>query len=129
ALKSLLDSSIAVERRILITSHDAFAYFGDAFNFKVRGLQGISTAAEYGVKDLKNLIDYVIDNSIKSVFVETSVSDKNLQAVIEGAKQRGYDLQIGGTLYSDALGKEGTDAGTYKGMLEANVVTITKGLK
>lgn len=128
-LKSSLDSSLTSEKRILITSHDAFAYFGDAFGFQVRGLQGISTAAEYGAKDVKDLIDFIIDNEIKSVFIETSVSDKNLRAVIEGAQARDYDLSIGGTLYSDALGAEDTPAGTYKGMLEANVQTIIDGLK
>jgi len=130
SLNALLDSTLTDRnQRILITSHDAFEYFGEAFNFKVRGLQGISTAAEYGAKDVKNLIDYIIDNNIKSVFIETSVSDKNLRAVIEGATARGYDLKIGGTLYSDALGEENTPAGTYIGMLEANVNTIVQGLK
>ncbi|MGB1038331.1 MAG: metal ABC transporter solute-binding protein, Zn/Mn family [Bacteroidia bacterium] len=128
-LTSAIDSSLTSKKRILITSHDAFAYFGDAFGFKVRGLQGISTAAEYGAKDVKDLIDFIIKNEIKSVFIETSVSDKNLRAVIEGAQARDYDLSIGGTLYSDALGEEGTPAGTYKGMLEANVQTIIDGLK
>ena len=123
--QNLPDSS----KRILITSHDAFAYFGNAFGFKVRGLQGISTAAEYGTKDVKDLVDFVITNNIKSVFVETSVSNKNLKAVIEAANARDYQLGIGGTLYSDALGEKGTPSGTYKGMLEANVNTIIKGLK
>lgn len=128
-LRQRLDSTLSSEKRILITSHDAFEYFGDAFDFQVRGLQGISTAAEYGTKDVKNLVDFIIDNNIKSVFVETSVSDKNLQAVIEGANARDYKLNIGGTLYSDALGADNTPAGTYKGMLEENVNTIIKGLK
>lgn len=116
-------------QRILITSHDAFEYFGDAFKFKVRGLQGISTAAEYGAKDVKDLIDYIVSNNVKSVFIETSVSDKNLKAVIAGARARGYELRIGGTLYSDALGEGGTLSGTYVGMLQANVNTIIEGLK
>jgi manganese/zinc/iron transport system substrate-binding protein len=129
-LNQEMDSSLTQPgQRILITSHDAFEYFGDAFKFKVRGLQGISTAAEYGAKDVKDLIDFIVDNNIKSVFIETSVSDKNLKSVIEGAKARGYDLKIGGTLYSDALGEEGTPAGTYQGMLQANVNTIMGGLK
>ncbi len=124
-----LDSSLLKEKRILITSHDAFEYFGDAFGFEVRGLQGISTAAEYGAKDVKDLIDFIIEKEIKAVFVETSVSDKNLRAVIEGANAQGYKLDIGGILYSDALGEEGTPAGTYKGMLTANIATIINGLK
>ncbi|PCJ64595.1 MAG: manganese transporter [Bacteroidetes bacterium] len=128
-LSALLDSNLAVDERILITSHDAFSYFGDAFEFKVRGLQGISTAAEYGAKDVKDLIDFIIENGIKSVFIETSVSDKNLRAVIEGANARDYELKIGGILYSDALGEDKSYEGTYKGMLEANVKTIISGLK
>jgi len=124
-----LDSTLPVERRILITSHDAFEYFGDAFSFEVRGLQGISTAAEYGAKDVKNMIDFIVKNQVKSVFVETSVSNKNLEAVIEGAGALNYELTIGGTLYSDALGTAGTSQGTYTGMLKANVNTIIKGLQ
>lgn len=128
-LKAILDSNLTSERRILITSHDAFSYFGDAFGFRVRGLQGVSTAAEYGAKDVKDLIDFIIDNQIKSVFVETSVNDKNLFAVIEGANARGYELNIGGTLHSDALGAANSMEGTYLGMLNANVKTIIAGLK
>jgi manganese/zinc/iron transport system substrate-binding protein len=124
-----LDTSLSHEKRILITSHDAFEYFGDAFSFEVRGLQGISTAAEYGAKDVKDLIDFIIDRKVKAVFVETSVSDKNLRAVIEGANARDYKLEIGGILYSDALGQDGTPEGTYMGMLEANIYTVIEGLK
>lgn len=130
SLKAIINKELPYEqRRILITSHDAFEYFGDAFSFSVRGLQGISTAAEYGTKDVRQLTDYIIQNEIKAVFVETSVSNKNLAAVVESAKARGYDLQIGGTLYSDALGEKGTASGTYKGMLISNINTIIKGLK
>lgn len=126
---SLLNSTLDSSQRILVTSHDAFQYFGDAFQFKVRGLQGISTLAEYGTRDIKDLIDFIISNNVKAVFVETSVSDKNLKAVLEGAKAREYDLQIGGTLFSDALGAEDTDAASYIGMLKSNIATISKGLK
>ena len=129
SLRSQLDYTLPVERRILITSHDAFEYFGDAFTFEVRGLQGISTAAEYGARDVKNMIDFIVQNQVKSIFVETSVSNKNLEAVIEGAGALNYELTIGGTLYSDALGTAGTSQGTYTGMLEANINTIIKGLQ
>ena len=129
SLQSQLDSTLPIDKRILITSHDAFEYFGDAFTFEVRGLQGISTAAEYGAKDVKNMIDFIMKNQVKSVFVETSVSNKNLEAVIEGAGALNYDVSIGGTLYSDALGSAGTSQGSYTGMLEANINTIIKGLK
>ena len=128
-LIAALDSNLVQEKRILITSHDAFSYFGNAFGFTVRGLQGISTAAEYGARDVKDLTDYIITHNIKSVFVETSVSDKNLQAVLDGANARNYQLTIGGTLYSDALGADGTFEGTYIGMIETNVNTIINGLK
>lgn len=127
-LKNKLDNTLATNQRILITSHDAFSYFGDAFGFEVRGLQGISTAAEYGARDVKDLIDFIITNDVRSVFVESSISDKNLKAVVAGAKARNYPLQIGGTLYSDALGEANTEAGTYVGMLISNVNTISKGL-
>lgn len=123
-----LDSTIAVERRVLITSHDAFSYFGDAFDFDVRGLQGISTAAEYGVKDVTDLIDYIISKEISTLFVENSVSDKNLRSVAEGAAARGFNVKIGGQLYSDALGERNDDAGTYIGMVSTNVRTIIEGL-
>ena len=128
-LQKLLDKNLDSNERILITSHDAFEYFGDAFKFKVRGLQGISTTAEYGTKDIKDLTDFIIDNKIKSVFVETSVPNKNLEAVVASAQARDYSIRIGGTLYSDALGEKNTSAGTYKGMLISNVQTIIKGLK
>jgi len=129
SLNTALDSSLTVDSRILITSHDAFSYFGDSYKFKVRGLQGISTAAEHGARDVKELIDFIIENNVKSVFVETSVSDKNLTSVIEGAEARDFELKIGGTLYSDAMGETGTPEGTYKGMLKSNVETIIGGLK
>lgn len=127
-LKTTLEERLPKNKRILITSHDAFSYFGEAFGFEVRGLQGISTAAEYGARDVKELIDFIIENKVKSVFIETSISDKNLQAVVAGAKARKYTLNIGGTLYSDALGEAGTDAGTYLGMLISNTNTIASGL-
>ena len=128
-LQQLLNDSLDSTKRILITSHDAFEYFGAAFEFEVRGLQGISTTAEYGTRDIKELTDFIIKNEIKSVFVETSVPNKNLEAVVASARARGYNIRIGGTLYSDALGEENSLGGTYEGMLISNVQTIIKGLK
>lgn len=128
-LQQLLDEKLDSNERILITSHDAFEYFGDAFKFKVRGLQGISTTAEYGTKDIKDITDFIINHKIKSVFVETSVPNKNLEAVVASAQARNYNIRIGGTLHSDALGEKNTPAGTYEGMLISNVQTIIKGLK
>jgi manganese/zinc/iron transport system substrate-binding protein len=122
-------ATIPENQRVLITAHDAFGYFGDAYNIKVKGLQGISTLSEYGLRDVSNLVDYVINNKIKAVFVETSVSNKAINAVVEGCKQRGYDVKIGGNLYSDAMGQKGTPEGTYIGMVRANVKTIVDALK
>jgi manganese/zinc/iron transport system substrate-binding protein len=128
-LQQLLDEELDSNQRILITSHDAFEYFGDAFKFKVRGLQGISTTAEFGTKDIKDLTDFIIENQIKAVFVETSVPNKNLEAVVASAQARDYSIRIGGTLYSDALGEKNTPGGTYEGMLISNIKTIIEGLK
>lgn len=117
------------DQRILITAHDAFNYFGRAYDIEVRGLQGISTLSEFGLKDRVDLVNYVVENRIKSVFVETSVSERNIKAIVEGCKQKGHDLTIGGNLFSDAMGPDGTIEGTYIGMLTANVNTIVNALK
>ncbi|KAA3648915.1 MAG: manganese transporter [Bacteroidetes bacterium] len=120
-----LDSS----KRILITAHDAFGYFGRAYSFQVKGLQGISTVSEYGLKDVSNLVKYISEHKIKAVFVESSVSDRSLKAVVEGCKSNGHQVKIGGTLYSDAMGESNTPEGTYIGMLSYNVNTIVNNLK
>lgn len=122
---NVLDST----QRILITAHDAFGYFGRAYNFEVRGLQGISTTSEYGLKDVSDLVNYIVDQKIKAVFVESSVSERSLQAVVEGCKEKGHEVKIGGQLYSDAMGQNGTPEGTYIGMVQHNVSTIINGLK
>lgn len=114
--------------RVLVTAHDAFGYFGRAYGFEVRGIQGISTESEAGVRDLEELLDAVATAGIPAVFVETSVSDKNVRALIEGARARGHDLAIGGSLFSDAMGAAGTYRGTYIGMLDHNVTTIARAL-
>jgi manganese/zinc/iron transport system substrate-binding protein len=116
-------------QRILITSHDAFHYFGRAFDFEVRGLQGISTLSESGVKDVTNLINYIIENEVKAVFVESSVPKKKLESVVEGCQKKGHNVKVGGELFSDALGEDGSPGGTYVGMLRHNVNTIVNGLK
>ncbi|MGK7390682.1 MAG: metal ABC transporter solute-binding protein, Zn/Mn family [Candidatus Cyclobacteriaceae bacterium M2_1C_046] len=122
-------STIPRKQRVLITAHDAFGYFGEAYDIQVKGLQGISTLSEPGIRDIKELVDFIVENNIKAVFVETSVSEKAIRAVVEGAKQRGFDLKIGGSLYSDAMGEAGTPEGTYIGMVNANVQTIVEALK
>ncbi len=117
------------EKRVLITAHDAFGYFGVAYDMEVRGLQGISTLSEFGLRDISDLVDYIVDNKIKAVFVETSVSERAINAVVEGCKERGFPIKIGGNLYSDAMGNPGTEEGTYIGMVKSNVITIYESLK
>jgi len=120
---------IEKQQRVLITAHDAFNYFGRAYDIEVYGLQGISTMSEFGLKDVSNLVTFIIDREIKSVFVETSVSEKALKSVVEGCEKQGHQVKIGGLLYSDAMGKRDGSEGTYVGMFRYNVTTISKGLK
>jgi manganese/zinc/iron transport system substrate-binding protein len=115
--------------RVLITAHDAFGYFGRAYDMEVRGLQGISTVSECGLKDVTDLVKFIIQRNIKAIFLETSVSERPLQAVVEGCRKRGHRVAAGGYLYSDALGQEGTPEGSYQGMVRANVQTIINALK
>lgn len=122
-------ATIPEAQRILITAHDAFNYFGRAYSIEVKGLQGISTLSEFGLKDRVDLVNFIVDRKIKAVFVETSVSEKNINAIIEGCQQKGHNVVIGGKLYSDAMGAEGSAEGTYIGMVKANVNTIVKALK
>ncbi|MFC5987461.1 metal ABC transporter solute-binding protein, Zn/Mn family [Marinicrinis lubricantis] len=122
-------ASIPEESRVLVTAHDAFHYFGKAYDIEVRGLQGISTASEAGVKDVTDLVDFLVERKIGAVFVESSVSSKSIDAVIEGAEAKGHQIQEGGELFSDAMGPEGTEEGTYIGMVRHNVDTIVGALK
>ncbi|MEI7025441.1 metal ABC transporter solute-binding protein, Zn/Mn family [Paenibacillus sp. y28] len=121
--------SIPQQSRVLVTAHDAFNYFGRAYNIEVTGLQGISTASEAGVKDVSKLRDFLIERQIKAVFVESSVPQKTVQSVIQGAKEKGHSISLGGELFSDAMGESGTPEGTYIGMVRHNVDTIVKALK
>lgn len=114
--------------RVLVTAHDAFGYFGGAYEFEVRGIQGLSTESEAGIQDLERLVAYVVDHGIPAVFVETSVADKNVRALIEGARARGHTLRLGGTLFSDAMGPAGSYEGSYLGMIDHNVTTIARAL-
>ncbi|MBK8490309.1 MAG: zinc ABC transporter substrate-binding protein [Saprospirales bacterium] len=122
-------STVPPAQRVLITAHDAFSYFGKAYEVEVRGLQGISTVSEYGLKDVSDLVEFISGRKINAVFVETSVPAKPLEAVVEGCAQRGHEVVIGGTLYSDAMGQAGTPEGDYLGMVRANVRTIVNALK
>lgn len=121
-------SSIPKEHRVLITAHDAFNYFGRAYGIDVRGIQGISTESEAGVADINKLVDYLVERKIPAIFVESSVSDKNIKALVEGSKSRGHAVRIGGQLFSDAMGKPGTYEGTYEGMIDHNVTIIAIAL-
>ncbi|WP_370086714.1 metal ABC transporter solute-binding protein, Zn/Mn family [Ekhidna sp.] len=122
-------AEIPEDHRILVTAHDAFVYFGDAYGMRVEGLQGISTVADFGLKDIADIIDLIIENNIKAIFVETSVSEKSINAVVTGCKEKGHAVRIGGYLYSDAMGEFGTEEGTYIGMFKKNVETIVEALK
>lgn len=122
-------NELPVERRVLITAHDAFNYFGKAYDFEVLGLQGISTVAEAGVQDVQNLAGMITERKIKAIFVESSVPRRNIEALQEAVRSKGFDVQIGGSLYSDALGTAGTKEGTYPGMFLYNVNTIVRALK
>jgi manganese/zinc/iron transport system substrate-binding protein len=114
--------------RILVTAHDAFNYFGDAYGFEVVGIQGISTESEAGLNRITELVDMLVERSVAAVFVESSVSDRNIRALVEGAASRGHDVSVGGELFSDAMGRDGTYEGTYVGMIDHNVTTITRAL-
>lgn len=116
------------DQRILVTAHDAFGYFGAAYGYEVLGIQGISTESEAGLNRIAELVDFIVAKKLRAVFVETSVSDRNVRALIEGAAAQGHDLAIGGALFSDAMGPAGTYEGTWLGMIDHNVTTIAGAL-
>jgi manganese/zinc/iron transport system substrate-binding protein len=122
-------ATIPKEQRVMVTAHDAFRYFGRAYDIEVRGIQGISTDSEAGVKQINDLVNFILKRKIKAVFVETSVSDQNIKSLLEGSAASGHKVVIGGSLYSDAMGDDGTPEGTYEGMVRHNVDTIVKALK
>ena len=121
-------STIPKSQRVLVTAHDAFQYMGRAYGIEVRGVQGVSTESEPGVYDLEELVDFIVSRKIPAIFFETSVADKNVRAIVEGARARGHDVLIGGSLYSDAMGQPGSYEGTYIGMIDHNVTTIVNAL-
>jgi manganese/zinc/iron transport system substrate-binding protein len=116
------------DQRVLITAHDAFGYFGARYGFEVRGLQGLSTATEAGAGDVQDLAQFIVDRRIRALFVESSVPRATVEAVQEACRAKGWDVLIGGELFSDAMGKDGTPEGTYIGMVRANVNTIVGAL-
>lgn len=121
-------ASIPEPQRVLVTAHDAFQYFSRAYGIEVRGIQGMSTESEAGVKDIEDLVSFLVERKIPAVFVESSVSDKNVRALLEGAAAKGHTVVIGGELYSDAMGPAGTYEGTYLGMIDHNLTTMTRAL-
>lgn len=116
-------------KRVLVTSHDAFGYFGRAYGFEVLGLQGLSTATEAGTADVQQLARTVAERGIPAVFIESSVSPRGIQAVREAVRAQGASVEIGGSLFSDALGNEGSPEETYEGTVRSNVNTIVDALK
>ena len=122
-------STLPEEKRILVTAHDAFNYFGKAYGFEVIGLQGLSTATEAGVQDVQRLADFIIDKQVKAIFVESSVPKRTIEALQEAVRAKDFEVTIGGTLYSDALGSAGTPEAEYIGMFTSNVNTIVNALK
>lgn len=115
---------IPAEQRILVTAHDAFNYFGRAYGFEVRGLQGISTATEAGTADVQDLVAFIVENRIPALFIESSVPVRTIEAVQSAVRSRGFDVAIGGELYSDAMGSPGSPEGSYLGMVSHNIDTI-----
>jgi manganese/zinc/iron transport system substrate-binding protein len=120
---------IPAERRVLVTAHDAFRYFGRAYGIEVRGIQGISTESEAGLNEINDLVDFLVQRGIKAVFVESSVSSRNIQAIREGCQARGHTVLLGGELFSDAMGPADHPEGTYEGMVKHNVRTIVEALR
>ena len=120
---------VTAQGQMLITAHDAFSYFGRAYEIEVRGLQGLSTLSEPGLRDISELVSFIIENEIKAIFVEQSISPKALAAVVEGCKRRGHDVRLAGPLYTDSLGDAEDCAGTYIDMVRSNINTIVENLK
>lgn len=120
--------SVPENRRVLITAHDAFGYFGRTYDFEVVGIQGLSTESEAGLQRVDEIVSLIVDRNIDAIFVETSVSERNMRALIEGAAARGHKVVVGGELFSDAMGSAGTYTGSYIGMIDSNVTTITNAL-
>lgn len=114
--------------RVLVTAHDAFGYFGREYGFEVLGIQGISTQSEAGLNRIGELVDVLVDRKLAAVFVESSVSDRSIRALSEGAAAQGHDVIIGGELFSDAMGQDGTYEGTYLGMIDHNITVIANAL-
>ncbi|MBL0926487.1 MAG: zinc ABC transporter substrate-binding protein [Phycisphaerales bacterium] len=121
-------ATVPERSRVLVTAHDAFNYLASRYGFEVLGIQGLSTESEAGVQDIERIVRVLVERAIPAVFVETTVADRNVRALIAGAKAKGQDVIIGGSLFSDAMGAPGTYEGTYIGMIDHNVTTIARAL-
>ncbi|MEX0365648.1 MAG: zinc ABC transporter substrate-binding protein [Ruegeria sp.] len=121
-------ATVPEHNKVLVTAHDAFGYFGQSFGFEVLGIQGISTQSEAGLNRIGELVDLLVDRKITAVFVESSVSDRSIRALVEGAAAKGHEVKVGGELFSDAMGEPGTYEGTYLGMLDHNITVIAGAL-
>jgi manganese/zinc/iron transport system substrate-binding protein len=122
-------AELSPKQRVLITAHDAFGYFGRTYDFEVKGLQGINTEAEAGTADVQELVTYITENEIKAIFIESSLPERNIKAVQDAVRAKGWEVAIGGELFSDAMGSEGTFEGTYIGMVTHNIDTIVSALQ
>lgn len=122
-------AELPAEQRVLVTAHDAFNYFGRAYGFEVKGLQGISTESEAGTGDVSALADFISNSKIKAIFVESSVPKKNIEALQAAVKNKGFEVAIGGELYSDSLGDKASGTDTYILTFKANIDTIVNALK
>ena len=131
ALHGWIEASIASipeSQRILVTAHDAFAYYGRAYGIEVAGIQGISTESEAGIADIREMVDTVVERDVPAVFIESTINPRTIQAVIDAAAEKDHTIEIGGELYSDAMGEADTAGGTYIGMLVENTLTIVEAL-
>jgi len=122
-------ATIPRARRVLVTSHDAFGYFGRRYDLDVVAIQGISTATEATTASIRRVAEIIAERDVRAAFIESSVPRQTIDAVLAAARERGADVRLGGSLFSDAAGDSGTPEGTYVGMLRANADTITKGLR
>lgn len=121
-------ASVPAERRVLVTAHDAFNYFGQRYRFEVLGIQGLSTESEAGLKKVEELVELLVARRIPAVFVESTIPDRSVRALVAGAAARGHQVVVGGELFSDAMGAPGTYEGTYVGMIDHNVTLIARAL-
>jgi manganese/zinc/iron transport system substrate-binding protein len=119
---------IPAERRVLVTAHDAFAYFGLRYEFQVESIQGLSTEAEASLSRIEAMVRLIVERRIPAIFTESSVPDRAVRALIEGVTARGHQVRLGGTLFSDSMGRPGTYRGTYEGMMDHNITTIARAL-